>query len=136
MNVNIIIFIIITIIGAGIVYYLYKPKNKFVTNNEYVDTETGAREIQLILFYVNWCPYSQTALTEWNKIQSNIATANPKYVIDFTEIDCDKNSEMANSFKIKEYPTIFLVKGVTRYEYDANLSEKTLNLFINTVMKE
>ena len=134
MNVNIIIFIILTIIGAGIVYYLYKPSKTFVTNKEYV--ETGSREIQIILFYVNWCPHSQTALTEWNKIQSSVATANPNYNIDFSEVDCEKNSEMANTFNIKEYPTIILVKGVTKYEYDANLSEKTLNLFINTVMKE
>jgi len=134
MNINIIIFIIITIIGAGIVYYLYKPSKKFVTNHEYV--ETDAKDIQLILFYVSWCPYSQTALTDWNAMKDKIAKANPKYVIEFVEIDCDIHSEKADTFNIKEYPTIYLVKGVTRYEYDANLSEDTLNIFINTVLKE
>jgi len=134
MNANLIILIIVTIIGSGIAYYLYKKNpNQFVTNNEYVTPDL--KQIQLILFYVTWCPHSQAALKKWNDIQTSIANEHPNCVIDFSAIDCDKNSEMANTFNIKEYPTIILVKGVTRYEYDANLSEDTLNLFINTVMK-
>jgi thioredoxin-like negative regulator of GroEL len=56
--------------------------------------------------------------------------------VSFTEIDCDKESAYADSFNIKEYPTIILLKGDKKYIYDANLSEDTLDLFINTIMNE
>ena len=64
----------------------------------------------------------------------SISNANSNYTIDYEEVDCEKNSEMANSFNVTEYPTIYLVNGVKKYEYDANLTEETLNIFINTVM--
>jgi thioredoxin-like negative regulator of GroEL len=131
----IVIFFIIAIICVGIIYYLYKPStHKFVPNNEYTAGETS--EIQLILFYVTWCPHSQDALTKWNDMQANIITGNPNYIIDFSTVDCEKYSEIAKSFKITEYPTIYLVSGVNKFEYDANLNEDTLHIFINTVMNK
>ena len=130
----ILIFIVILVMCAGVVYYLYKPStNNFVPNNEFVSANKS--DIQLILFYVKWCTHSQTALTEWNTMKQNIVTANPKYNIEFSEIDCEAYSETASDFKITEYPTVYLVHGIKRYEYDANLSEETLNIFIHTVMK-
>ena len=133
----VIIFIILFIIVAGIVFYLYKPTantKKFVINNEF--TDSNASDIQLILFYVSWCPHSKDALNKWNEMKNKIKDANKNYNIDFSEIDCEKYSEKANNFNIIEYPTIYLVNGVTKFEYDANLSEDTLNIFINTVMKQ
>lgn len=135
MNIYVIIFILLCIIGGVIVYYMYRPNpNKFVPNNEYTDNKNT--EIQLILFYVTWCPHSQKALADWEKMKSNISSANSKYIIDFNTIDCEKESELAKTYNVTEYPTIFLVRGLKKYEYDANLSEDTLNLFINTVMKK
>ena len=56
-------------------------------------------------------------------------------IINFSEVDCEKYSQMANQYKITEYPTIILTNKSINYEYDANLSEDSLQLFINTVMK-
>jgi glutaredoxin len=119
---------------AGVVYYLYKPStNNFVPNNEFVSANKS--DIQLILFYVKWCPHSKDALTLWNSMKTKIKELNPKYNIEFSEIDCEAYSETATNFNITEYPTIYLVHGIKKYEYDANLSQETLNIFINTVMK-
>ena len=103
------------------------------SNDEYKSTST-VKEGNLILFYVTWCPHSQEALNKWNGIKDKYK--NPDYTISFSESDCDKYSEVANKYNITEYPTIILVKDSKNYEYDANLSEDTLNLFINTVMKQ
>ena len=40
---------------------------------------------------------------------------------------------MATEFNIKEYPTIILVMNNKKYVYDANLSELTLNKFLQAV---
>lgn len=130
----VVMFILCLIAG----YFMYKYTNtqkdsKFIPNDEY-RTTTQKPEGDLILFYVTWCPYSQTALTEWNTIKNSYTSS--EYIISFSETDCDKYSQLATQYKITEYPTIILVKGGKNYEYDAQLSEASLNLFINTVMKQ
>lgn len=132
-TVNIIIGLIVLIIFGGMAYYLYarKSKNDFVYNDEY-RTNIRTKGGDLILFYVNWCPHSQDALTKWNVIKNKYT--HPHHSIVFSEVDCEKNSEIATNYNITEYPTIILVKDSKNYEYDANLSEDSLNLFINTVM--
>ena len=134
-TVNIIIGIIVIIFFGGIGYYSYMRslKSDFVYNDEY-RTNIRSKEGELILFYVTWCPHSQDALTKWNVIKRKYN--NLKHTISFSEIDCDKQSESAHKYNIKEYPTIILVKDSKNYEYDANLSEDSLYLFINTVMGE
>ncbi len=131
---NVLVGFIIFIIFGGVGYYLYnRKKNEFVSNDEYKSTST-TKEGNLILFYVTWCPHSQEALNKWYGIKEKYK--NSEYTIVFSETDCDKYSEVANNYNIKEYPTIILVKDSKNYEYDANLSEDTLELFINTVMKQ
>ena len=132
---QILIGIIVFIILGGVGYYLYtrKTKHDFVSNDEYKSSDS-VKEGNLILFYVNWCPHSREALNKWNDIKSKYN--NPDYTISFSETDCDKYSELADTYNVKEYPTIILVKNSKNYEYDANLSEDTLNIFINTVMKQ
>jgi len=132
--IDIMVGIIVFILCSGLAYYLYsRKKSKFVKNDEYKENDTK-QQGSLILFYVNWCPYSQDALTKWETFKYKYN--NPKFIIDFSETDCDKYSEVANKYNITEYPTIILVKDSKNYEYDANLSEDSLNLFINTVMKQ
>jgi thioredoxin-like negative regulator of GroEL len=132
---NIIIGIIVIIIFGGIAYYLYSRNfnNNFVYNDEYRNINRS-KEGRLILFYVNWCPHSKESLDKWNIIKNKYN--NPNHTILFSEVDCEKDSEIANNYNIKEYPTIILVKDSKNYEYDANLSEDSLNLFINTVMRK
>ena len=54
----------------------------------------------------------------------------------FTEIDCDKYTQMADKYNITEYPTIVLIKNDKKYIYDAEFDNKTFDLFINSVMGE
>jgi thioredoxin-like negative regulator of GroEL len=131
--ITIIVGFIVFIILGGVTYYLYTRniKSDFVYNDEYRTTPQG-KENTIILFYVTWCPHSQDAYKKWIEIKNKYK--NPKHTILFSEIDCDKNSDIANNYHIKEYPTIILVKDSKNYEYDANLSEDSLELFINTVM--
>ena len=127
------------IIFSGITYYLYgylyNPNKNFITNNEYKNVNQ-TNEAGLILFYTTWCPHCKTTKDKWNTLKINSKYKNSKYIISFTEIDCDKESSYANTFNITEYPTIVLVKGDKKYIYDANLSEESLDLFINTIMNE
>ena len=60
----------------------------------------------------------------------------PKHKIVFSETECEQYSEVAAKYNITEYPTIILIKDSKNYEYDADLNEDTLEIFINTVMNQ
>ena len=136
MNYYIILFILL-IIFIIIAYFIYKyystiDSNKFVPNNEF--KSNARKEGSLILFYVTWCPYCKVALDKWSGIKQKYT--NTKNTITFSELDCDKFSNMADKYNITAYPTIILVKNDKKYIYDAELDQTTLELFINTVMNE
>ena len=53
------------------------------------------------------------------------------YMLNFTEIDCDKNESLASKYEIETYPTIKLIKDDKVYDYDAKPSVENLNKFLN-----
>lgn len=127
-----ILFIIFSIIS----YYIYKSKkidpNRFIENDEY-KTDKQVKEVELMLFSVDWCPHCLSTRKVWDSFKLSFKPDG--YIIVYTEIDCDKYKNTADSYNITEYPTIILVKDDIKYIYDAEISNETLELFINTVMK-
>lgn len=75
MNYLIIIFIIIVIF----LYLNYNSKPK------------------LVLYYTNWCKYSQEFLPTWSKLKNDLK-------INFEEYDCEKS----NCKNINGFPTLIL----------------------------
>lgn len=128
--------ILLLIIFSIISYYIYKSKkldpNRFIANDEY-KTNSKNTEVELMLFSVDWCPHCLSTRKVWDAFKSTYKT--DKFVMVYTEIDCDKYANTADSYNITEYPTIILVKNDIKYIYDAEISIDSLELFINTVMK-
>ena len=50
----------------------------------------------------------------------------------FVEVDCEKEKELANKYKIEGYPTIKLIYNGQIIEYDAKPDVSTLKEFLNT----
>jgi thiol-disulfide isomerase/thioredoxin len=130
------IFIIFSSIAYQMYKSFFKPSTKFITNNEFKGVNTNVTEAQLILFHTLWCPHCKTTKEIWDTLKKKTKFNNNNYIVTFLEIDCDKESAYADTYDIKEYPTIILLKGEKKYIYDANLNEDTLDLFINTIMNE
>jgi thiol-disulfide isomerase/thioredoxin len=131
MNTIIIIGAIFIFITVGYFLYntFYKVKStNFIENNEYKPS-SNMPDSNLLLFYTSWCPHCKTTMDLWNKIKLQNKYPN----LTFVEVDCETNIATAESYNITEYPTIILVKNNKKYIYDANLSETTLDIFINTV---
>ena len=132
MNSFIIIFLLIGFIWISyFVYKKYKNKKVFQPNNEYSNSNSN-KTSELMIFYASWCPYSQTTLKQWYKYKESY---DKKYNLTFTEIDCDENSNIADSYNIDSYPTIILVSDKKKYIYDAQMNDETLTQFINTILK-
>lgn len=124
------IVLLLSFIAISVVSYKkFIKKVKTNPNNEFIKSDkTG----ELMMFYASWCPHSQTALKSWYKYKESY---DGKYNLSFTEIDCDENPSVADSYNVDSYPTIILVYSGKKYIYDAQMNDDTLTQFINTIMK-
>ena len=132
------ILIIIFTIVFIFVYNTY-IKNSITKNHslnrEYTDRkETDNNDVLIMFFYTEWCPYCKQALPEIKKFEDYIASQNEKndYIITLTKIDCDKNSTIADKYKVESYPTIKLIYKREVYNYDAKQTRASLIKFLET----
>lgn len=130
-------FCVMTFTCASLyVYSQYvKPKldNSYVDNKEFIKEESNIKHdtVNLYFFYTSWCPHCKTAFPIWNSLKNDNKTVKGVN-INYIEIDCDKDTDTANKFKVQGYPTIKLEKGNTIIEYDAKPDIDTLSQFLNT----
>ena len=95
-----------------------------------------SKSADLYLFYTEWCPHCKKTKPEWEQLKKNYSGNNNVngYKLNFIDVDCDANPEIADKFKVEGYPTIKLVKGNQIVEFDAKPDVKTLEQFLSTVL--
>jgi len=125
--------IIFLIILGSMIYYLYnkfikKDKKLFIPNNEFVQDNISG---ELILFFTNWCPHCKKTIEKWNLYREKYSL---EHKISFRQVDCDLDSTEASIYNIESYPTIILKVNNTKYEYDSDFSNETMDKFINAIM--
>lgn len=136
-----IIFILSLLFLVAAVYtyrYYVTPKinPKYVANNEYLtegNANTSSEVAELYLFYTEWCPHCKKTKPIWQSLKNDLENKEFKGVkLNFIEVDCDKDTALAEKFNVQGYPTIKLVKGNQVIEYDAKPSKDTLMEFLQT----
>ena len=107
---------------------------KHVLNSEYVNNVSKQEEILLLYFYTEWCPYCKQSMPEINKFEEYIKgeTGSANYNITLTKIDCDKQTTIADKYKIEAYPSIKLIYKNKEYDYDAKPNKANLIQFLET----
>jgi len=126
------------LIAYMIYAYYVKPRMhpKFIANKEFHQPTQELKEVNMILFYTEWCPHSQRALKVWNTFEGKHRglTING-HKVQFVKYDCDKHEDKADEFNIQGYPTIKLVKENGEIiEFDAKAEEETLMEFLQTTL--
>jgi thiol-disulfide isomerase/thioredoxin len=159
---TIIISIIMFAIFIGIAYYVYakyylpqQEKNKM---SDVANVNSRKKIANIFFFYVDWCPHCKTAKPEWNnfKIQFDNSEING-YTIKCYDINCTEDngtidivdmppdekrikttpveiSELIRKYNIDAYPTIKMMKDDYTIDYDAKITEESLNKFIHTAL--
>ena len=132
----------LTLLFIIIAIYTYKTwivprlsSNDYVENQELVieDENNQGGVVEIYFFYTEWCPHCKTAKPIWNKFKQEIGENKIKgKTINFIEVDAEKESGLANQFKVEGYPTIKLVDNNKIIEYDAKPELDTLHQFLNT----
>jgi thiol-disulfide isomerase/thioredoxin len=147
-----ILFFIFIMIGIY-VYKVYKQQKVTIQHPSYNNSSessgsptdasgsssntTGDKSVDLYLFYTEWCPHCKKAKPEWQIVKQNYATKKVNgYKINFVEVDCDADQELASKFNVESYPTVKLVKGNQIIEFDAKVDVKTLEEFLTTMLSK
>jgi thiol-disulfide isomerase/thioredoxin len=131
-----ILFIIVAIYGFRH-FYLKSKKNgdfKNVANANRRDPE-----IEIYLFWTDWCPHCKKAKPDWVAFQQeyNGQSIN-NFAIKCTDVDCsdDKDAKVKNllsQYKVKSYPTIVALKNSEPVEFDAKISKSSLDQFVQSL---
>jgi thiol-disulfide isomerase/thioredoxin len=134
-------FILVLFLAAVFIVtaiYVYKTyiKNKSRTQPQTSTISSENKTADLYLFYTDWCPHCKKTKPEWQQLKNNYSQNSVinGYKLNFIEVDCDANPELADKFKVEGYPTIKLVKGNQIIEFDAKPDVKTLDQFLSTVL--
>lgn len=138
----ILLLFFIIIIFSSVAYYYYVNFVRKNLNNDYVDNKEfvnenddgNTKEATLYFFYTTWCPYCKVSRPEWDKLIEQTGGVVKSTKIIFRDIDCDKNPDIADRYKVDGYPTIKLIYNNKIYDYDAKPSVETLNEFLNSVI--
>lgn len=141
-NKNFLMILGLVVLFIALAIYIYKEyvaprmNPSYVANKEFVSEQDGGGDkdaADLYLFYTTWCPHCKTTKPIWQKLKDQVGDAGVNGVkINFIEIDCDKDKDTANKFKVEGYPTIKMVYNNQIIEYDAKPNLETLNQFLNT----
>ena len=133
ITILVIIFIIVLVFVYNNYIKNFIEKNNSV-NGEFVNTRDTNNDVLIMYFYTEWCPYCKQALSEIKKFEDYIAGLNTTndYIITLTKIDCDKNSTIADKYKIENYPSIKLIYKKEVYTYNAKPNKEHLKQFLET----
>jgi len=140
LHYRLIIILVIIFLGIAAYYYNKIVKSKinktYTSNKEYTNNkdELSIKTATIYFFYTNWCPLCKKARAEWNSLKSETNGIVKNVNIIFKEIDCDKDTAIADKFNITGYPTIKLIYDNKTYEYDAKPDKNILIQFLDSVL--
>jgi len=139
-NLEILLISIVLIVSIGlVVYFVITDKSSVIKSPIQVKIQDNVEEEQelvqlassskkeILLFYASWCGHSQKFLPIWEKLQQKFSDS-----CNFITIDVDNDEKgLANDFKIKGMPSIFVGCNNTYTEYAGSRSFESLVAFIN-----
>jgi thiol-disulfide isomerase/thioredoxin len=136
----VILFIVFLFIIAALFIYRRYITNRlngtYVANNEYNSNKSGIESVDIYFFYTEWCPHCKTAKPIWNDFKNSMENTKINGIkLNFFEVDCDKNQEIADKYNVKGFPTIKMLKGNQIIEYDAKPSKDNLVKFVTTTLE-
>ena len=113
-------------------YILPRVNSVYVPNKEYANSD-DRDNADIYFFYTNWCPHCKTAKPVWQKFKEHIdAKGHASGVkVNFIEVDCEKDHDTADKFKVTGYPTIKMLYKNKIIEYDAKPHQDNLQQFLD-----
>jgi thiol-disulfide isomerase/thioredoxin len=136
---TVIMIIIFILLG---IYVFNKYGDKLMKKKRFDDVANESPSetpIRITMFSVDWCPHCKKALPEWdafaNSYHKKVVNG---YMIQCVKLDCTDSSDpkvkaALEANEIDSYPTVIMMKGGERYDFDAKITKGALEQFVETV---
>lgn len=98
-----------------------------------LDEIQDPKKAKLTVYYTTWCGYSKMFLNEWDKnlLPAVDSAEDIKSKVIFEKVDCDKNTEVCEKYKIEGYPTVlFHSADGNVHEYNGERSAAKIIAFM------
>jgi protein disulfide-isomerase-like protein len=99
---------------------------KKLTASNYKDT-VGNGKVAFIKVYTDWCGYCTRLKPAWDELGKELADDDN---IVIAEVDADKEKDLASSLGAKGFPTIVLVKGPHKENYNGDRDTASMKAFV------
>jgi len=139
---------IITLIAVAILFiwashyaynHYFKKNPKQLSETDISNANGEGKVIQIYMFHVDWCPHCKNALPEW-KLFSDAWDGKQQngYVISCVEMNCTDDDTpnikaMLEKYNIESFPTVKAVIGNDVVEFDAKVTNKNLDKFVQSL---
>lgn len=135
--------VVLAVLGLiGIYYYIQQsgPPEGFSNHNNANNASNNAGgdklkpnndEINMVLFFTEWCPHCQTFKPEWEKVKKQLEDTriNGKK-INFHSVDCDKDEDLAKAYDVAGFPTVKCIKPDGVVEFDDSRDANAVVKFV------
>ena len=136
-----IIFIVLLVILFSYIGYngykkYYKNEKDVKQFSDVANTNTRKKEAQVIFFFADWCPHCKKAKPEWQQFKEEYDGKEVNgHSISCQSIDCTKDQDQKTTTLIKEYniesyPTIIMIVGDNRIDYDSKVTKSGLEQLV------
>lgn len=133
------VLLMIVIFGVAGMYafkWFAKPVLDTMEANNVSNANFRDSEVQLYIFVANWCPHCTKAKPQWNSfVQSYNGKSVNGHTVQCTTVDCtDGTNPLIQKYQIQGYPTLIMMKGGQRIDFDSKITEDNLIQFVNATL--
>ena len=143
--ISIIVVLIIFLVAGYYGYNNYASKQAEREKNAEIYQPTDGQDMRMYFFTADWCPHCKSAkpaIDSFDKKYNGKVIKGQKLTIvrvDCTDADEPNVAKMIDTYSVKSFPTIKLVKSGNDgkediYEFEAKITEAYLEEFLNSAM--
>jgi thiol-disulfide isomerase/thioredoxin len=136
-----IIFILFLVILFSYIGYngyqkFYKKPAEVKEFSDVANANKRKQEAQVLFFFADWCPHCRKAKPEWEQfMQEYDGKVINEHTISCQPVDCtdEKNQKTAvliKKYNIESYPTIIMLVGENKIDYDAKVTKGGLEQLV------
>lgn len=134
------IVLILLLFFAAVAIYAYRrfysPTKPF---DDVANADIRGQPCQIYMFHADWCPHCKTAKPHWKAFREEYDGRKINDCqIECIDVNCTDRPDtdpIISQFSIKGYPTIIMMRGDTRIDYDAKITKASLENFVEMATK-